>query len=272
MTTEQLNSLIRETLLVEELAQRVVEKLMARMKQALVVYTGSNISAAEGLEAMGRLRADGYTFRVLLSQSAAGLLDVDAIRSVLEPEELWIGTPGDTPEALTKRYDTIIVPAATVRTVSHVVACMADTPAAAVILDGLMRGKNVVVATDGCCPDHKERALRGFRMTEPLKQTLRNHLEALRDYGARLTSAQRLDEAVRRTVAKSFSQTGAGGRPATAKQAEPSAVRLSGHVVSGRQIAACPANSTVWVERDALITQLAADEARRRGIVLRKET
>ena len=56
MTTEQLDSLVRETLLVEVLAQRVVEKLMARMKQALVVYTGSNISAAEGLEAMGRLR------------------------------------------------------------------------------------------------------------------------------------------------------------------------------------------------------------------------
>ena len=58
---------------------------------------------------------------------------------------------------------------------------LADTPAAAVILDGLMRGKNVIVATDGCCPDHAERARRGFRMAEPLKQTLRTHLEALRD-------------------------------------------------------------------------------------------
>ncbi len=272
MTTEQLNSLVQETLLVEVLAQRVVEKLMARMKQALVVYTGSNISAAEGLEAMGRLRADGYTFRVLLSQSAAGLLDVDAIRSVLEPEELWIGTPGDAPEALTKQYDTIIVPAATVRTVSHVVACMADTPAAAVILDGLMRGKNVIVATDGCCPDHKERARRGFRMAEPLKQTLRNHLEVLRDYGARLTSAQRLDEAVKRTLAKSFSPAGESGQTAADKQASGSEVRLSGHVISGRRIAACPSNCTVWVEPNALITQMAEDEARHRGIVLRKET
>lgn len=272
MTTEQLDSLVRETLLVEVLAQRVVEKLMARMKQALVVYTGSNISAAEGLEAMGRLRADGFTFRVLLSQSAARLLDVEAIRSVLEPEELWIGTPGDTPEALTKQYDTIIVPAATVRTVSHVVSCMADTPAAAVILDGLMRGKNVIVATDGCCPDHAERARRGFRMAEPLKQTLRNHLEALRDYGARLTSAPRLDEAVKRALASSFSPAGEKSRPAAAKPAGSADLRLSGHVISGRQLAACPSNCTVWVERDALITQLAADEARRRGIVLRKET
>ena len=269
MTTEQLNSLAREALLVEELAQRVVEKLLARMKQALVVYTGSNISAKEALEAMGRLRADGFTFRVLLSQSAANLLDVKEIQRVLEPEELWIHTPGETPEALTARYDTIIVPAATVRTAAHVVACMADTPAAAVILDGLMRGKDVILATDGCCPDHSERERRGFHMAEPLKQTLRGNLETLRSYGARLTSAERLDEAVKRSLRKRFLP----GAASAAKAARPvEELRLSGHVISGRQLATCPSNCTVWVESHALITQLAADEARRRGITIRKET
>ena len=49
---------------------------------------------------------------------------------------------------------------------------MADTPASAVILDGLMRGKNVVVNIDGCCPDHAERLKRGFHMAEPLKQAI----------------------------------------------------------------------------------------------------
>ena len=133
---------------VEILAQRVVEKLLARQKQALVVYTGSNIGEAAALEAMGRLRGEGFTFRVLLSRGASGLLDVERLRSVLEPEKLWV----ETPEALTARYDTILVPAMTVHTAAHVAACMADTPASAVILDGLMRGKNVVVNIDGCCP------------------------------------------------------------------------------------------------------------------------
>ena len=52
---------------VQILAQRVVEKLLARQKQALVVYTGSNIGEAAALEAMGRLRGEGFTFRVLLA-------------------------------------------------------------------------------------------------------------------------------------------------------------------------------------------------------------
>ena len=92
---------------VEILAQRVVEKLLARQKQALVVYTGSNIGEAAALEAMGRLRGEGFTFRVLLSRGASGLLDVERLRSVLEPEKLWVETPEETPEALTARYDTI---------------------------------------------------------------------------------------------------------------------------------------------------------------------
>lgn len=271
MTTEQLNSLVRETLLVEEVARRVVEKLLARTKRALVVYTGSDISAGEALAAMGRLRAEGYVFRVLLSQSAAGLLDPEAIRAALEPEELWIGMPGDTPEALTKQYDTIIVPAVTVRTAAHVAACMADTPAAAVILDGLMRGKDVILATDGCCPDHPQRAERGFRMAGPLKQALRGNLETLRAYGARLTTADRLDQTVKRAIAARFPVSASAGRGFSPRQQAADSIRLKGRVIGGRQLAGCPSGSVVWVEPHALITQLAADEARRRGITIQKE-
>ena len=49
-------------------------------------------------------------------------------------------------------------------------------------------------------------------------------------------------------------------------------IRLMGRVIGGRQLAGCPSGSTVWVEPHALITQLAADDARRRGITIRKET
>lgn len=61
-----------------------------------------------------------------------------------------------------------------------------------------MRGKNVVVNIDGCCPDHAERLKRGFHMAEPLKQALRNNLETLRSFGARLTTSGGLyDKALR---------------------------------------------------------------------------
>ena len=76
----------------------------------------------------------------------------------------------------------------------------ADTPAAAVILDGLMRGKNVIVAVDGCCPDNPERVRRGFHMTEALKNKLRENKNALRDFGAFLTTSDGLGETAKKAV------------------------------------------------------------------------
>ena len=274
MTTEQLRGMADEAF-VEILVQRVVEKLLARQKQALVVYTGSNIGEAAALEAMGRLRGEGFTFRVLLSRGASGLLDVERLRSVLEPEKLWVEAPEETPEALTARYDTILVPAMTVHTAAHVAACMADTPASAVILDGLMRGKNVVVNIDGCCPDHAERLKRGFHMAEPLKQALRNNLETLRSFGAHLTTSGGLYDKTLRAVGGPQTRTAApAARPEAAprKQEGSGQLRLEGRVLSGRHVQGCPPHSTLWVPRETLITQLAADEARRRDICIRKET
>ena len=147
MTTEQLRGMADEAF-VEILAQRVVEKLLARQKQALVVYTGSNIGEAAALEAMGRLRGEGFTFRVLLSRGASGLLDVERLRSVLEPEKLWVearrGTSGGADRPVRHHFGsghdgTYRRPAA--RMARYI-------SASAVIPDGLMRGKNVVVNID----------------------------------------------------------------------------------------------------------------------------
>lgn len=284
MTAEALHDLAEE-MLARELAERVIHKLLERQKRALVVYTGSNMGAADALDSMRKLRSEGFTFRVLMSRSAAGLLDTDAIRTALEPEEFWVDRPAESPEALTARYDTIIVPALTVNTAAHVAACMADAPSAAVILDGLMRGKNVVMAIDGCCPDNEERTARGFHMAEPLKQRLRDHMETLRSYGARLTTSDRLCEKTLRAVGSVFApaaarQTEQRGPTVPAKQATPAVLvppapqipRFSGKVLSGRHIQNWPPHTELRVPKGTLVTQMAQDEARRRDVRIAEET
>lgn len=285
MTIEQLRD-VAEEVLTQVLVQRVVEKLMERQKQALVVYTGSDIGLAPTLEAMGRLREEGFTFRTLLSRNAAEVLNPEKIRAALRPEALWLERPEETPEALTARYDTILVPAMTVRTASHVAACMADTPAAAVILDGLMRGKRVVINVDGCCPDNPERAKRGFHMADPLRQKLRENMKILRSYGAQLTTSTQFYEKTMEMGMPGFrSKAQPEAEPRKAPQAERPAplpatpvksgvitLSMDGRVLSGRHLQGCPDHSTVLVPGETMITQLAADEARRRDICIRKET
>lgn len=264
------------------LAERVIQKLVERQKQALVVYTGSNMGLEPGLESLRKLRLEeGFTYRVLLTRSATEILDTSAIRSALEPEEFWVEKPGDSPEALTARYDTILVPAMTVNTAAHVAACMADTPAAAIILDGLMRGKNVIVAADGCCPDNPERVRRGFRMTEALKEKMRENRDALKNFGALLTTSEHLRETVQKAV-MSFVPVSASGKPAPNMQAENRTkaemnagkfrAALEGRVFSVSHIKSCPDHAVIVVPKRTIITQLASDEARRRGIRIEIES
>lgn len=270
------------------LAERVVQKLLERQKRALVVYTGSNMGVEPGLECLRMLRQeDGFTYRVLLTRSAAKILDVSAIRSMLKPEEIWVEKPGDSPEALTTQYDTILVPTLTVNTAAHVAACMADTPAAAIILDGLMRGKNVIVAVDGCCPDHPERVRRGFRMTEALKGKLRENRDTLKEFGAVLTTSAQLKEAARKAI-MSFVPAPMEIMPKAKTESEPKVqterksqmsmdagifrAALEGRVFSGKHIKSYPDRATVIVPKRTIITQLASDEARRRGIRIEMET
>lgn len=264
------------------LAERVVQKLVERQKQALVVYTGSNMGIEPGLQCLRMLRQEeGFTYRVLLTRSAAQILDTSAICSALEPEEFWVENPGNSPEALTARYDTILVPALTVNTAAHVAACMADTPAAAVILDGLMRGKNVIVAVDGCCPDNPERIQRGFHMTEALKDKLRGNKDALRDFGAFLTTSDKLRETTQKAI-MSFTSASASVKPEPKMQPENRAETgmavgafravMEGRVFSGKHIKSYPDHATIIVPKRTIITQLASDEARRRGIRIEIES
>ena len=270
------------SIVAQVLAERVAQKLLERQKKALVVYTGSNMGIDAGLECLRKLRMeDGFTYRVLLTRSAAELLDTSAICSALDPEEFWVEKPADSPEALTARYDTILVHALTVNTAAHVAACMADTPAAAIILDGLMRGKNVVAAVDGCCPDNPERIRRGFRMTEALKGKLRENKDTLKSFGAFLTTSDQLRETAKKAI-MSFASVSSFGRPEPKRQTENKPEKgmaagtfraeLEGRVFSGKHIKAYPDHATIIVPKRTIITQLVSDEARRRDIRIEIES
>ena len=92
---------------------------------------------------------------------------------------------------------------------------------------------------------------------------------------ARLTTSGGLYDKALRAVGGAQARTAApAARPEAAprKQEGAARIRLEGRVLSGRHVQGCPPHSTLWVPRETLITQLAADEARRRDICIRKET
>ena len=121
------------------------------------------------------------------------------------------------------------------------------------ILSGLLKGKNVVVAVDGACPDNPMRAKLGYHMTPALRDALHGNLEKLQAYGARLTAAEDMAKAVRKAVTVI--------RPA-----------MTGRVLSVKALNTAPRGAVIVVPKGAIVTALASDEARRRGVTIQIES
>ena len=193
MTEETLRKVIVEAI-GEEVARRVSAKLIALQKKALVVCTASTMGFSQWIVGLQQLEQEGFTFDLYLSENAAKILQVSAIRSAVSFGKVWLGETEQPPEAIAAPYYTILVPAMTVNTAAKVANSFCDNPASRLILNSMMKGKNVIIAVDGCCPDNEERAAKGYRMTEPLKAQLRQNLVRLQEFGAVLTAARQVSQ------------------------------------------------------------------------------
>ncbi len=269
MTEEQLRTAVWEAL-TTEIAQRVSQKLIELQKKALVVCTGSTMGFPLWMVGLQQLQQAGFQFDLYLSQSAAQILNVGAIQAGLNIGKVYLGSSDEPPEKVAMPYPTILVPAMTINTAAKIASCTADTPAARVIFNSMLRGKNVVVAVDGCCPDNSERAAKGYRMTPAVKEQLRANLERMRDFGAVLTTAEAM-------ASKTLRLIGAGGedhRPPAActrekAPAAPGEVRYTGGRIVGRgAVAGLSAGAVLRIPKGCQVTQLARDTAAVRGVTL----
>lgn len=267
------------TLLADELAERVVQKLIDRQKRALVIVTGAAIGVPAALEALKELRSEGFTYHVLMTRSAMYVTGEKAVRAALDPEELWVESPDGFPEQVAARYDTILVPALTVRTASYLANCMPETPAATMIFNGLLKGKNVVVAVDGACPDNPMRAKLGYHMTPAMRNTLHDNLEKLQAYGARLTPAEGMAQAVRKAVTSFLPVRTAAKKTESPVKAQGGAVQsgnvirpaMTGKILGVKAVNTAPRGAVIAVPKGTIVTALASDEARRRGVAIQIE-
>lgn len=267
MTEDQLRDAILEAL-TEEIARRVAEKLQQLQKKALVVCTGSALSFSTWQSELRILAENGFGMDLYLSESACQILDTDALCGSVPFGRVWKGRLEEAPEKLAAAYPTILVPALTVNTAAKLAACISDTPATRMISNSLMRGKNVVVSVDGCCPDNPARAAMGYRMTEGLKAQLHHNLVQLQAYGATLTTAERFAGRVMGSIRSTAA-------PAPERQAAPVTApgeyRSDKGVLGRGDVSALPAGGTLRVRRNCQITQLAAEVLQVRRIQVVRE-
>ncbi len=264
---------------VRSVVRGYVESVRARQLNLLVVFTGAKLGCADAVASLATLKDKGYTFNVLMSEKAASILDVEVIDRELLPKDIWIGEPPTHAEAIARDADTIVVPTLSASSCAHVAAIMTDTPAQACITEGLMLGKSVVCAVDGCCPDNPLRAKGGFKFTPAMAQRMRDNRDTVRDYGAVFCAADHLAEKVLKVQEESLKERlglalgglaqapGSGSsRPDTA--ASGVVTFSGGKVLDAGFIRSLSSGTQVIVPAGTLVTQLARDLARANGISL----
>lgn len=268
MTKEKLEDAIQEVL-ISLIVERVIEKIALYQKKALVVFTGSLMGFEKAMEGLGKLRKEGFTFHVFLTESALALLDILELEKTLQPEEIY--QEGNIlPEQLAKDFETVIVPAMTINTAAKLACCIADAPAVRIISNAMMRGKNVIIGVDGCCPDNKERAVKGYQMTEGLKNQLRENMKKIASYGGYLTTLDELYDVTKKRVLHQEPKGKAENKKAETHKHSQCSI-LSKKVIGSVDILSNAGCSSIKISKNALITKLAEETAQKHKIQLIRE-
>ncbi len=253
MNEQDLRTLI-ENAIIKEIAGLIVQKLTQGPKDAWVLFTGAMLGFEQALDSLKALK-ETTKFRVLLSERAAAIMDQNQLREALNPESIDIATPEKELLVMKEPGDIIFVPALSTRSASVLASLMADTPLTRIIQNAFMRGQKVAASIDGCCPECW--AERGYTMAPALEAQMIANLTKLKSYGIILSRAAKLSRKASQPIAEQ--NTGA---------AIKSSIQSSERVIGAQSVASCPPNSSLRVGKGALITQLARDMARSKGVTI----
>ena len=269
--------------LIECLADRVLERLQARRKTVLALFTGTQLGAREAAKSLGALRDEGWTVRLVFSETARQArwpqsldgLDVDVSSAA------QLGASGDFDEdALLDGCSVLLVSTLSINSAAKIASGVRDSVPSRLAARALERGIAVVAASDGCCPDNPQRIAQGFHVAEAYKQRMRTNLNALQSYGIRLVRADRLAHAAGQLKPNTARETAPAGQasaptPRVASRALPTVPAAdtgvgatAGKRVFSRSDAVQCTERMCRLGRNVLVTSLAADELRARNIQL----
>ena len=281
MTESELRELIRG--IVAEMLAAQAPRPEAPRPNALVLFSGALLGFDTAVASLKRLVGD-VNLNWTQTPSAERILDQAKIAE--------IGMVHAS-ESLVQAHDMLILPNATVNLIAKVTHGVGDCLASNVLAEFLMSNRPVVVAVNAACPDSADK--RGWfpEMPAGYQEMLRANLATLKSFGARLTTTERLDHAVR-TVRRPTEQLrpataeAAAAPPLAAAAASPAdacadwvgdypdetmahpPVGCTARVVDESLIRGTAPGGVLCVGRAALVTPLAREAAAARGITIEK--
>lgn len=271
MNKAQIQEIINSVMM-EHIVNRVKDKITLHNQEALVVFSGSKINFEIAMNQLEKLEKDGMKLSIYLTENAENVLDIKTIHQKLNPKQIY--TKYQLPEEV-ERFDNVILATTTINTASKISNCILDTPATKIVLTAMMKGKNVIIAVDGCCPDNKERLKKGYQMTEALQEQLRLNMKKMAKFGGYLTTLDNLHATVVKRVDKYKNKENLLSKEEPTKEKsiikeEPSNIIYYKElkVIGNSEIQTLQNGDTLIISKKALVTSLAEERSIQKNIKL----
>lgn len=248
MTEAELKDLVRRTLL-DLLAHQpgIVTGDGEQPRRALVLFTGAWLGFDESVRQLEQVRDAGVHLDVIQTESSRLHLEQHKIKA-LGPE---------VTTNLVSTHPMLIIPTLTVNCAAKVAHGMADNLATNVMHEFILLNRPIVAVSTAADPDDPEKQEWFPQIPPAFAAVLRRNLQALRDFGIRLTGTRGLNEA----VMDAWRELDA---PAPAAEWLPD-------LVSHELLQTVPDGHVLRVAPRALVTALARDEAAERGIRIERQ-
>lgn len=258
---------IAEAVLIEHIVLRVTEKLAEHNKRALVLFTGASIGFMQSVKSLRKLKGSGWKLTAVMSEGAENVLGSLLLKDMLSLKDIYTEASHPDIKGLIDSHSFIVIPSMTINTASKIANCISDSLVTNIVLSSMKAGKSIIASLDACCPDNPERNAMGFHVTEAYKDRLRSNLDILRSYGILLTTSENLEKKVSSSLMKEY-----GAFVKNADMARPGrSGLLQDRVISRGCVLKNSGFSEIRIRRDALVTDLARDEAAKLNIKFVKE-
>ncbi len=263
---EDLENII-ESAVIDYIVEKVIEKIVDYNKSALVLFTGASIGFSQSIKALRTLKGEGWKLKAVMTKGAEHALGKTLIEDLLSVEDIITDDTPSNANELMNSHNFIIIPSLTMNTAAKIVNCISDNLVTNIISHSMMSGKPIVASVNACCPDNAERNAMGFHATESYRDKLRNNLDLLKSYGINTTVSENLAGKVNQVLRSCMSRESDAGE--TVKNYK--SVKVDGKVISRSCILNNSNFSVIKVDKNAVVTDLAAEEATKLNIKLIKE-
>nr|WP_321456943.1 hypothetical protein [uncultured Cohaesibacter sp.] len=267
-------SRIITSVLVEIISEKIVERLSAMKRKALVLFDLSDYGLGDAIQQLNKLHGDGWSLEIAGTNEALGAIPSTFPGQALAvPQLTWnvvdAASPMSALAPMLSRNTLLILPNLSQTSAAKVANGIADDVPSRAMVAALEAGKKIVVGKNGCCPACRDRDGSVFLANDAYRSMMISNLEKLDAFGVQLSLAPKLSEVVNRSVKPLMlgpqSKQSAQGLPVLKPQT-PKIATAESKSVFGWRDAKFVSGSTVNLAQSVIITPLALEELRARNI------